>query len=129
MIDNAPESINEAIKILSYNDFLWDNVKPHPKDRKTVESLAGSQYTWTEKQGKLAVIIIKRYITKFEQHGIKVRRLCDSPVFAEPFRVINSQKAIEIIPEDVGIKSFYHSMYQWNSILNCTKHFQLGKTL
>ena len=102
MIDNAPESINEAIKILSYNDFLWDNVKPHPKDRKTVESLAGSQYTWTEKQGKLAVIIIKRYITKFEQHGIKVRRLCDSPVFAEPFRVINSQKAIEIIPEDVG---------------------------
>ncbi len=100
MKNNAPESINEAIKILSYNDYMWDDVKPHPKDKATVKSLAESQYAWTEKQGKLAVIIIKRYITKFEQHGIKVRQLCNNPIFAEPFRVINSQKAIEVVPGD-----------------------------
>ena len=62
MIDNAPESINEAIKILSDNDFLWDNVKQHPNDRKTAETLACSQYTGTEKKDKLDVMSMKRYV-------------------------------------------------------------------
>ena len=69
-----PKTINEAINILAYNDYFYrqdpndpkTHVNPHPKDKDTVRSLAESQYPWTEKQGKLAVIILKRYLTKFQ---------------------------------------------------------------
>ena len=61
-----PESINEALKILAYNDYFYtdslkSHINPHHKDRETVTSLAEAQYPWTEKQAKLAVIILKRY--------------------------------------------------------------------
>ena len=69
---DLPKTINEAVKILAYNDYFWSNgpktpmlkVNPHPKDFDTVKSLAEAQYAWTEKQGKLAVVILKRYILK-----------------------------------------------------------------
>ena len=57
MHTDLPKTINEAVKILAYNEYFWassqNNVKtkinPHPKDRETVNSLCVSQYAWTEK--------------------------------------------------------------------------------
>ena len=45
MHTDLPKTINEALKILAYNDFLWaqppsTQIKPHPKDIETVKSLA-----------------------------------------------------------------------------------------
>ena len=93
-----PKTVNEALKILAYNEFFWDNIgayksRPkvytHPKDRQTVHSLADAQYPWTEKQAKLAVILLKRYACGFERHSIDIRSLLDTPVFDHPFRKID----------------------------------------
>ena len=59
-----PKSINEALKILAYNDYFYGDplksrIQAHHKDRETVTSLAEAQYPWTEKQAKLAVVILK----------------------------------------------------------------------
>ena len=62
MHTDLPKTINEALKILAYNDYFWVNsahlgstaqIHPHHKDKETVRSLAEAQYVWTEKQGKL----------------------------------------------------------------------------
>jgi len=98
-----PKTVNEALKILAYNEFFWQDaikrhvppVNPHPKDRETIRSLAEAQYPWTEKQGKLAVIILKRYLTKFQKHKMDIKPLLDKPVYDEPFRKINFEKSIE----------------------------------
>ena len=95
-----PKSINEALKVLAYNDFfhqdpIKSNIKPHDKDRETIRSLAEAQYPWTEKQGKLAVIILKRYLTKFQKHKLDIKDLLDNPKYNDPFRVINFEKSIE----------------------------------
>ena len=60
MHTDLPKTINEALKILAYNDYFWLStpdtqktlISPHPKDKETVTSLAESQYVWTEKQAK-----------------------------------------------------------------------------
>ncbi len=95
-----PESINEALKILAYNDYFYaDSLKtrisPHHKDKETVTSLAEAQYPWTEKQAKLAVVILKRYLSKFQKHKMDIKQLLDKPVYDEPFRVIDFDKSIE----------------------------------
>ena len=95
-----PESINEALKILAYNDYFYaDSLKtrisPHHKDKETVTSLAEAQYPWTEKQAKLAVVILKRYLSKFQKHKMDIKQLLDKPVYDEPFRVIDFAKSIE----------------------------------
>ena len=98
-----PKTINEAINILAYNDYFYrqdpndpkTHVNPHPKDKDTVRSLAESQYPWTEKQGKLAVIILKRYLTKFHKYGISIKELLDKPIYDRPFRKIDWEKSIE----------------------------------
>ena len=95
-----PKTVNEAINILAYNDFFYkddlkSHINPHPKDRETVTSLAQAQYPWTEKQGKLAVIILKRYLTKFQKHGLDIKKLLDAPVYEHPFRKIDWEKCIE----------------------------------
>ena len=104
MHTDLPKTINEALKILAYNDYFWANsamlgntgvIKPHPKDHKTVKSLAESQYPWTEKQGKLALVILKRYLTKFQAHGMDIKPLLDNPKYEEEFRVISFDKSIE----------------------------------
>ena len=82
MHTDLPKTINEALKILAYNDYFWRDtqkaqVKPHPKDLATVTSLAESQYAWTEKQGRLALVILKRYLTKFQAHGMDIKDLLD----------------------------------------------------
>ena len=100
---DLPITINEAINILAYNDFFYhtgpklknDLVRPHPKDQETVTSLANSHYAWTEKQAKLAVIILKRYLTRFQKHGLDIKELLEKPKYEHPFRVIDWEKSIE----------------------------------
>jgi hypothetical protein len=100
MHTDMPKTINEALKILAYNDYFWSDaprahIKPHPKDYQTVRSLAESQYVWTEKQAKLALVILKRYLTKFQAHGMDIKKLLDNPVYEDDFRVISFDKVIE----------------------------------
>ena len=104
MHTDLPKTINEALKILAYNDYFWANpsmigntgvIKPHPKDHETVKSLAESQYAWTEKQARLALVILKRYLTKFQAHGMDIKALLDNPIYEEEFRVISFDKSIE----------------------------------
>tara|TARA_B100000242_G_scaffold17753_2_gene10863 strand:- start:4351 stop:5709 length:1359 start_codon:yes stop_codon:yes gene_type:complete len=112
MHTDLPKTINEALKILAYNDYFWANstmlgntgvIKPHPKDHKTVKSLAESQYPWTEKQGKLALVILKRYLTKFQAHGMDIKPLLDNPKYEEEFRVISFDKSIEKYTDESNI--------------------------
>ena len=109
MHTDLPKTINEALKILAYNDYFWapgpkspkSHINPHPKDRETVNSLCDSQYAWTEKQGKLALVILKRYLTKFQSHGMDIKKLLDNPQYDDPFRIISFEKSIEkFIDED-----------------------------
>ena len=49
MHTDLPKTVNEALKILAYNDLFWPEatsakINPHPKDRSTVISLDESQY-------------------------------------------------------------------------------------
>ena len=125
-----PKTVNEALKILAYNDYFWqDQVKrnkihPHCKDLDTVKSLAESQYTWTEKQAKLAIVILKRYLTKFKKHELDIKPLLDNPKYDEPFRVIDFKKSIEkFIDEDEELKIEIKFPYQKKIIqlIRCLK--------
>jgi len=103
-----PKTINEALKILAYNDYFWPdhratNINPHPKDRETVRSLAESQYAWTEKQARLAVVILKRYLSKFQAHHMDIKSLLDNPVYEDDFRVISFDKSIEKYTDEDGV--------------------------
>ena len=100
MHTDLPKTINEALKILAYNDYFWNNddkahIVPHPKDKDTVRSLAEANYAWTEKQAKLALVILKRYHTKFQKHNIDLTELLQNPKYDEPFRIMNFEKCIE----------------------------------
>jgi hypothetical protein len=100
MHTDLPKTINEALKILAYNDYFWSDpqkahIKPHPKDQETVRSLAESQYVWTEKQARLALVILKRYLTKFQAHGMDIKSL-----YEDEFRVISFDKSIEKFIDD-----------------------------
>ena len=108
MHTDLPKTINEALKILAYNDYLWaeapnTQIKPHPKDHETVRSLAESQYAWTEKQARLALVILKRYLTKFQAHGMDIKPLLDNPKYEEEFRVISFDKVIEKYTDEDGV--------------------------
>jgi hypothetical protein len=105
---DLPKTINEALKILAYNDYFWSDpqtayIKPHPKDQETVRSLAESQYVWTEKQARLALVILKRYLTKFQAHGMDIKSLLDNPIYEDEFRVISFDKSIEKFQDDDGV--------------------------
>jgi len=108
MLSDLPKTINEALKILAYNDYFWPvhrtaHINPHPKDRETVRSLAESQYAWTEKQARLAVVILKRYLSKFQAHQMDIKSLLDNPVYEEDFRVISFDKSIEKYTDEDGV--------------------------
>ena len=105
MHTDLPKTINEALKILAYNDYFWSapqkaHIKPHPKDQATVRSLAEAQYVWTEKQARLALVILKRYLTKFQSHGMDIKSLLDHPKYEDEFRVISFDKSIEKFIDD-----------------------------
>ena len=97
MPKTEPKTINDLIKILAYNDWAWEykDMTPHHKDRPTVTSLAEAPYAWTERQAKLAVVLIKRYRTNIESRGFDINDLIVNPTFDHAFRVINSAKTIE----------------------------------
>jgi hypothetical protein len=108
MHTDLPKTINEALKILAYNDYFWSDpqkahIKPHPKDQETVRSLAEAQYVWTEKQARLALVILKRYLTKFQAHGMDIKSLLDTPIYEDEFRVISFDKSIEKFQDDEGV--------------------------
>ncbi len=111
MHTDMPKTINEALKILAYNDYFWSDpqatqmsrIKPHPKDYETVRSLAESQYAWTEKQARLALVILKRYLTKFQAHGMDIKELLDKPQYDDDFRVISFDKVIEKYTDDDNV--------------------------
>jgi hypothetical protein len=108
MQSDLPKTINEALKILAYNDYFWpdhrtNQINPHPKDRETVRSLAESQYAWTEKQARLAVVILKRYLSKFQAHQMDIKSLLDNPVYEDDFRVISFDKSIEKYTDEDGV--------------------------
>jgi len=111
MHTDLPKTINEALKILAYNDYFWaspqttvkSHIKPHPKDYDTVRSLAESQYAWTEKQARLALVILKRYLTKFQSHGMDIKKLLDNPKYEDDFRVISFDKVIEKYTDDDNV--------------------------
>ena len=111
MHTDLPKTINEALKILAYNDYFWaspqttvkSHIKPHPKDYDTVRSLAESQYAWTEKQARLALVILKRYLTKFQSHGMDIKKLLDNPEYEDDFRVISFDKVIEKYTDDDNV--------------------------
>ena len=112
MHTDLPKTINEALKILAYNDYFWTDplstqktqIKPHPKDYDTVRSLAESQYAWTEKQARLALVILKRYLTKFQAHGMDIKDLLNRPVYDDDFRVISFDKVIEKYTDEDNVK-------------------------
>jgi hypothetical protein len=97
MHKTEPKTINDLIKILAYNDWAWNDkgICTHHKDRPTTTSLAEAMYPWTERQGNLALILCKRYKTKFESKGVKIDNILKNKIFDQPFRVINSAKIIE----------------------------------
>ncbi len=109
MHTDLPKTINEALKILAYNEYFWyspkkPKINPHPKDFETVKSLAEAQYAWTEKQAKLAVVLLKRYLTKFQSKGMDIKNLVDNPRYDQPFRVISFNKSIEKFQDEDDFK-------------------------
>ena len=90
-----PQTVQECIEILAYNDHFWEGFAAHNKDRATIDSLANTHYPWTEKQAMLGLRILKRYKTLFEKYKIDVTDLCDDPVWRDPFRKIDYAKVIE----------------------------------
>ena len=122
MHTDLPKTINEALKILAYNDYFWHSgpitptvkITPHKKDYETVKSLADAQYAWTEKQAKLAVVILKRYLTKFQKHGMDIKDLLDSPEFDQPFRVISFVKSIEKYIDDTDEEPMIDMRFPYN---------------
>ena len=111
MHTDMPKTINEALKILAYNDYFWSDqlitqksrINPHPKDYETVRSLAESQYAWTEKQARLALVILKRYLTKFQAYDMDITELLNDPKYEDDFRVISFDKVIEKYTDEDSI--------------------------
>ncbi len=111
MHTDMPKTINEALKILAYNDYFWSDqlitqksrINPHPKDYETVRSLAESQYAWTEKQARLALVILKRYLTKFKAYDMDITELLNDPKYEDDFRVISFDKVIEKYTDEDSI--------------------------
>jgi hypothetical protein len=99
---NSITTIEQAIQILAYNEHLWEDFKVHPMDRKTVNSLAEAPYAWTEKQGRLALALLKRYHTLFQKYGVDLSALLENPVYRDPFRVIDYVKSVEQYQHEDG---------------------------
>ena len=116
MQSDLPKTVNEALKILAYNDYFWadhtklgstTHIKPHPKDHETVRSLAESQYAWTEKQARLALVGSAGLSTQLNSHS--------------PFKLINRLDATRsLISGDSNGKklaaggNFCHSNIVWS---------------
>jgi len=116
--------IEQAIQILSYNDHWWEGFSPHAQDLATIRSLAETPYAYTEKQGKLAVSLLKRYHTLFQKFGIDLTTLIEKPVFRDPFRIIDFEKSIKKFTHDD--KDYLELKFPYNKkliqLIRCLKH-------
>jgi len=92
------ESMEAAIRILAYNTSvqIWQNSGVHGKDFKIIRSLADAPYAWTEKQGNLAVLFLKRYKTLLEKFNFDVDELIKNPRYEQPFRILSFEKSVDI---------------------------------
>jgi hypothetical protein len=97
------ESMEAALRILAYNTggiFQYSGV--HDKDFKTIQSLADAPYAWTEKQGNLAMMFLKRYKTLLDKFGFDTNELINNPRYDQPFRVISFEKSIDTYTAEDG---------------------------
>ena len=97
------ESMEAALKILAYNTGgVFQNSGVHDKDFKTIQSLADAPYAWTEKQGSLATMFLKRYKTLIDKFGFDTNELINNPRYDQPFRVISFEKSIDTFTAEDG---------------------------
>ena len=97
------ESMEAALKILAYNTGgVFQNSGVHDKDFKTIQSLADAPYAWTEKQGSLAMMFIKRYKTLLDKFGFDTNELINNPRYDQPFRTISFEKSIDVFLAEDG---------------------------
>ena len=97
------ESMEAALKILAYNTGgVFQNSGVHDKDFKTIQSLADAPYAWTEKQGSLATMFLKRYKTLIDKFGFDTDELIKNPRYDQPFRVISFEKSIDTFTAEDG---------------------------
>ena len=97
------ESLEAALRILAYNTGgIFQNSGVHDKDFKTIQSLADAPYAWTEKQGSLAMMFLKRYKTLLDKFGFDSDELINNPRYDQPFRTISFEKSIDIFSAEDG---------------------------
>jgi len=96
------DTVESVIRLLAYNnDSLFQNALLE-QEHKTIMSLASSQYAWTEKQGKLAVFLLKKYVELLKPLNFGIEQLINNPVFEQPFRIISFEKSIELYTAEDG---------------------------
>ena len=126
-------TIEAAIRILAYNEYFWEGFQPHHKDRKTVTSLAESPYTWTEKQAKLALAILKRYHTLFQKYKIDLSTLLNNPIYENPFRIIDYVKSINVYTDSELHKDFIELKFPYDEkiikLIRCLKNIKTQSLL
>jgi hypothetical protein len=92
-----------ALRILAYNTGgVFQNSGVHDKDFKTIQSLADAPYAWTEKQGNLAMMFLKRYKTLLDKFGFDTDELINNPRYDQPFRTISFEKSIDVFAAEDG---------------------------
>ena len=97
------ESLEAALRILAYNTGGFvQNSGVHDKDFKTIQSLADAPYAWTEKQGNLAMMFLKRYKTLLDKFNFDTDELINNPRYDQPFRKISFEKSIDIFTAEDG---------------------------
>jgi len=97
------ESMEAALKILAYNTGgVFQNSGVHDKDFKTIQSLADAPYAWTEKQGSLAMMFLKRYKTLVDKFGFDTNELMNNPRYDQPFRTISFERSIDVFLAEDG---------------------------
>ena len=97
------ESMEAALRILAYNTGgIFQSSGVHDKDFKTIQSLADAPYAWTEKQGSLATMFLKRYKTLLDKFGFDADELINNPRYDQPFRVISFEKSIDTFAAEDG---------------------------
>jgi hypothetical protein len=74
----------------------------HDKDFKTIQSLADAPYAWTEKQGSLAMMFLKRYKTLLDKFGFDTNELINNPRYDQPFRTISFERSIDVFSAEDG---------------------------
>jgi hypothetical protein len=69
-------------------------------------------------------VILKRYLTKFQAHGMDIKKLLDNPKYEDDFRVISFDKVIEKYTDDDNVDRI-EMMFPYNKkviqLIRCMK--------